>query len=154
LAPALERAAVVSPKILVEEMIRGHEATVGVVDNYRGQEYYTLMPVEIVPPPGRFFDYEVKYNGATKELVPSTFSDTIKKELERVAALVHRSLGMRHYSRSDFIVTPRGAVYFLEINNPQAVGMTSESLMPKALAAGGTSLSEFLDHIVQLLLRK
>ncbi len=150
---ALRHAAQVSPKILVEEFITGREATVGVVDNFRGAEHYALMPVEIIPPPGRFFDYEVKYNGQTKELVPSTFSDKIKKELERVATLVHDKLGMRHYSRSDFIVSPRG-VYFLEINNAPAVGMTSESLMPKALAAGGTSLGEFLDHVVQLMIRK
>lgn len=153
LAGALERAAQVSPKILIEEMVRGREATVGVVDNFRGQEYHALMPVEIVPPEGRFFDYEVKYNGETREIVPSTFSEAVKRELERIAIAVHKGLGMRHYSRSDFIVTRR-AIYFLEVNNAQAVGMTDESLLPKALAAGGTTLSHFLDHIIQQLVRK
>jgi D-alanine-D-alanine ligase len=146
---ALEHAAQISPKVLVEEFIKGKEATVGVIDQFRGQEVYALMPVEIVPPQGKFFDYENKYNGQTLERVPGNFSAHEKKELERVATLVHQSLGMKHYSRSDFIVSKRG-IYFLEINSAQAVGLTQESLLPKALKAVGTKFSDFLTHVVEL----
>jgi D-alanine-D-alanine ligase len=66
-----------------------------------------------------------------------------------MAKAAHEGLGMRHYSRSDFIVSPRG-IYFLEINPAAAVGLTSESLLPKALAAAGASLPHFLDHIIEL----
>lgn len=149
LARGLELASRVSSAVLLEEYIKGREATVGVIDNFRGQKTYALMPVEIVPPKGRFFDYETKYDGSTIERVPGDFTDKEKHELERVSSLVHQELGMQHYSRSDFIVSRRG-IYFLEVNSAPAVGLTKESLLPKALAAVGTSLSQFLDHVVSL----
>ena len=51
-----------------------------------------------------------------------------------IVARMHRELGLRHYSRSDFIVSPKG-IYYLETNT--LPGMTGESLLPKALAAVG-----------------
>jgi D-alanine-D-alanine ligase len=145
---ALRHAAAHAPKILIEEYIAGREATVGVVDDFRGVKTFALMPVEIVPPAHRpFFDYEAKYGGQTIERVPAHFSDATKQELERLACVVHEGLGLRHYSRSDFIVSKRG-IYFLEVNT--LPGLTQESLLPKALLAGGSTLSHFIDHVLQL----
>jgi D-alanine-D-alanine ligase len=146
---ALEQVLQVSERALVEELIVGTEATVGVIDDFRGQDLYALMPIEILPPPGRFFDAEVKYNGQTIERVPGNFTPEQKSELERLAKLAHKTLGASHYSRSDFIVSKRG-IYFLELNSAQAVGLTKESLLPKALEAAGAPLPHFIDHIVSL----
>lgn len=153
LQAGLDRAFELSPKVLVEEFIPGREATVGVVDDFRGHKSYALMPVEIVPPAdAAFFDYEAKYSGKSIERVPGNFTEAEKAELMRVARLAHEELGLTHYSRSDFIVSKRG-IYFLEINNAAAVGLTSESLLPKALHAVGVKLSEFVDHVVGLARR-
>lgn len=150
LEAALRYAFDYAPQVLVEEFIKGREATVGVIDDFRGHTTYSLMPVEIIPPHNAaFFDYEHKYNGKSIERVPGNFSKEEKAELERVARLVHEGLGLRHYSRSDFIVSRRG-IYFLEINNAAAVGLTGESLLPKALHAVGVPLAHFVDHIVAL----
>jgi D-alanine-D-alanine ligase len=73
-------------------------------------------------------------------------------ELQRLAALAHKALGLRHYSRSDFIVTPKRGIYFLETNT--LPGLTSESLLPKSLYAVGATLPEFLDHIITLALER
>jgi D-alanine-D-alanine ligase len=145
---ALRDAAAHSPKVLVEEYIAGREATVGVLDDFRNERAYALMPVEIVPPAHHpFFTYEAKYGGQTREHVPSRFSEEQKAELERVARAVHEGLGLSHYSRSDFIVSKRG-IFFLEVNT--LPGLIGESLLPRALKAVGTSLSAFLDHVVAL----
>ena len=48
-----------------------------------------------------------------------------------------RALGARHYSRSDFIATPKG-IYYLETNT--LPGLTEQSLLPKSLAAVGVPL--------------
>lgn len=145
---ALRRAAEHGTKILIEEYIPGCEATVGVVDHFRGERAYALMPVEIIPPPHKpFFDYEAKYSGESIERVPSHFDEPTKAELERLARIVHEGLNLRHYSRSDFIVSKRG-IYFLEVNT--LPGLTEQSLLPKALAAGGSSLSHFIDHVLTL----
>lgn len=138
--------------VLVEELIKGREATVGVLDSVRGEDVYALPPIEIVPPAGAtFFDYEVKYNGTTKEICPGNFTKDQSEELMRMARVMHTELGQRHFSRSDFIVTSRG-IYFLETNTAAAVGMTTESLLPKALAAVGIRFDDFLAHIVELAL--
>lgn len=136
--------------VLVEEVIVGREATVGVVAGLRGEELYVLPPVEIVPPEGAvFFDHAAKYSGQSQEIVPGRFSRAESDELMRQAREMHHALGLRHYSRSDFIVTSKG-VYFLETNS--LPGLTSESLLPKELAAVGVSLPDFLSHVVELSL--
>ncbi|HVW71607.1 MAG TPA: D-alanine--D-alanine ligase [Candidatus Paceibacterota bacterium] len=133
--------------VLVEELIKGTEATVGVVENLRSERLYALPVIEIVPPPRDFFSYDAKYSGESQEIVPGRFPRSVAEELSRAAKLMHDALGVRHYSRSDFIVSPKG-VYYLETNT--LPGMTPESLMPKSLGAVGITLPEFLTHLVDL----
>ena len=147
----LEKALFHSARVIVEEYIRGREATCGVIDDFRGEPYYPLPPVQIIKPKARqFFDYTCKYDGTSQEICPGHFKKEERDEIERIAALAHRALGLRHYSRSDMIVSPRG-VYFLEINS--LPGLTEESLLPKALEAVGCSYSHFLDHVINLALK-
>lgn len=135
--------------VLVEERIRGTEATAGVVENLRGESLYTLPPIEIIPPEKDFFSYSAKYSGTSREIVPGRFTPSVRDELMRLARLMHEGLDLRHYSRSDFIISPKG-IYFIETNT--LPGMTSESLLPKSLAAVGVAFSDFLTHLVDLAL--
>ncbi len=139
-----------SSKVLIEEYIVGREASCGVIDNFRNESHYTLFPIEIIPG-NQFFDYDAKYSPKTKDICPASFTDAEKKYIQDTAREVHRELGLRHYSRSDFIVSPRG-IYFLEVNT--LPGLTEMSLFPKSLSAVGSSLPEFLDHIIDLALKK
>jgi D-alanine-D-alanine ligase len=133
-------------EVMVEMRIRGREATCGVIERYRETPLYALPPVEIVvPDTADFFDHTVKYDGSTQELCPSSFSKKIKSDLEHFARLVHQTLGLAQYSRSDFIVAQDG-VYFLEVNT--LPGLTKESLLPKAIAAVGGSYKDFLTHLL------
>jgi D-alanine-D-alanine ligase len=133
--------------VMVEEYIRGKEATVGVLEGFRNHDMYVLPPIEIVPPHGQpFFSHEVKYNGTTEEIVPGRFSYAEKAALADAAARIHKALHCSHYSRSDFIVKD-GEVYFLEINT--LPGLTDESLLPKAAAAVGLSFEELIQHLVE-----
>jgi D-alanine-D-alanine ligase len=135
--------------VMVEEYIPGTEATVGVVDDFRGASVYALPPIEIRPH-GRdsFFDYDAKYGGKSDEIVPGNFSHDIKHELMHLAIMAHQALGARHYSRSDFMVSPRRGIYILETNT--LPGLTDASLLPKALHAVGAPLGHFLDHVIRL----
>jgi len=136
--------------VLIEERLRGAEATVGVVEGLRGEELYTLPTIEIIPPEGHgFFCNDAKYDDATQEVCPGRFAPDVSDTLKGYASTMHKLLGQRHYSRSDFIITKRG-VYFLETNPAAAVGMTDSSLMPKALASVGVKLEEFLEHVIDL----
>ena len=147
----LEKVSSFSSKILVEEYIRGREATCGVIDEFRNQKHYALPIVEIIPPAqSGFFSYDAKYGGQTRELCPSNFDMSTKRAIETMAIAAHNAIGGRHYSRSDFIVSKRG-IYLLEINT--LPGLTAESLLPKALNAVGSSHKELLEHLINLALK-
>ncbi len=143
--------------VIVEEYIQGKEATCGVVEGLREQDLYVLPPVEIrIPEDKETLDYEAKYsyeNGKKMEIVcPGNFSQKEKQIIEKASKEVHHKLGLRHYSRSDFIVNSSG-VYFLEVNT--LPGLTPTSLLPSAVDAIGMSFDELLDHLVsQALIKK
>ncbi len=134
--------------VMVEERIRGKEATVGVLEQYRGDPYYVMPAIEIVPPAhADFFSADVKYTGETEEICPGRFSSSERETLLDRARRVHTALGLRHYSRSDFMVTDKD-IYFLEVNT--LPGLTSQSLFPKAIDAVGGSYTELVLHLLKL----
>ncbi len=143
-------------QILVEQLIQGREVTCGIVEDYRNEDYYALPPIEIILPKGKkTFDYDAKYsvdeNICAEEVCPAHLSKKEKMQIEEAAKAVHRALELSHYSRSDFILAKHG-LYFLESNT--LPGLTEQSLLPKSLAAVGTSLKEFLEHTIDLALRR
>jgi D-alanine-D-alanine ligase len=132
--------------LLVEEYIFGKEATVGVLENFREQPLYDLPVIEIIPPADSgFFAADVKYTGATTEICPGRFKKEEKLEMAKAAQAVHKTLGLRHYSRSDFIVAADG-IYFLEVNT--LPGLTEQSLYPKAMEAVGADYKSLIEHLV------
>ncbi|MDP2676744.1 MAG: D-alanine--D-alanine ligase [bacterium] len=137
--------------VLVEKYIKGREATCGVLENFRNEKYYALPVVEIIPPQGKFFDYQSKYDGSTKEVCPGRFSKREATHLQDAAIRAHKALGCRHYSRTDMILA-NDTVWVLETNT--LPGLTSESLLPKSAEAIGLSFPGLLDHLVALALKK
>lgn len=146
LLEAIDKAFTYDKNILVEEFIPGREVTCGVLEDFAGDKHHALHPLEIIPPEGRFFDYEVKYNGATKE-VPAPFFGEMLRNVRVAAVTAHTSLGCRHYSRTDMII--KGTkIYILETNT--LPGLTAESLFPKAASLARLDYSQMLEHLVQL----
>jgi D-alanine-D-alanine ligase len=141
-----------SPKVLVEEYIPGKEATVGVIENFRGEDIYALAPIEIRPTNNTFFDYDAKYKDRAVFICPGDFYESDKRALREFAKAAHEILGLRHYSRSDFIVSPERGIYILETN--ALPGLTPHSLIPKALETANISMGDFLDHALSLALEK
>jgi len=129
---------------IVEEYVIGDEATVGVIEGFRGEELYALPPVHIVLPEGsRILETHYHDQGIAKHLVPSDFSRDTKTMLMNAARAAHRALELSHFSRSDFIVTPRAA-YLLETN--AIPGLYPGAPFPHMLESVGSSVGEFLDH--------
>ncbi len=153
LESGIHAALLLAPNAVVEEYIRGREASVGVIENFRNEKLYALIPSEIIlPQKYDFFNYDAKYGGEVSENCPGNFLEREKRVLMDFAKRAHEALGLLHYSRSDFIVSKRG-VYFLEANSAAAVGLTKESIFPKALQAVGASQRDFLDHVIELVLK-
>ena len=151
LIAGLALAAELDEEILVEEYIKGTEATVGVIEGFRGEKLYALPAVEIRPKTA-FFDFAAKYEGKSDEIVPANFPMNVKMELSDMARKVHNAVGLRHYSRSDFIIHPKRGIYVLEVNT--LPGLTGESLVPKSLRAVGSDTHELIDHLIGLALKR
>jgi D-alanine-D-alanine ligase len=151
---ALEKVFALSEKAIIEEYIKGREATAGVLEDFRGEEIYPLFPIEIVPQTQVFYDYESKYDAAktAKHICPGNFSARENEDIKQMSILAHKAINAKHYSRSDFIVHPKRGVYLLEINT--LPGLTATSLIPDEMRAIGSSYSELLDHVIKLALRK
>ena len=140
LLPALRDCLRYGEEILIEEMIQGREFTCAVLEDR------ALPSVEIVPLT-RFYDYENKYRaGATEEICPGRCSPEVEKTMGEAALAAHRYLGLRTYSRSDFIVDSEDGVWYLETNT--LPGMTPTSLVPQEAAAVGISYGELCERIV------
>tara|TARA_B100000745_G_scaffold299783_1_gene251499 strand:+ start:16954 stop:17907 length:954 start_codon:yes stop_codon:yes gene_type:complete len=129
--------------VIVQQHIQGKEGTCGVVDNLREKRVYALPPVESI--------YQNPNMVSIDDMCPGNFSRDEKSRMEHAAREMHRALGLRHYSRSNFIVAPSG-IYFLEVNAlPE---LAPESSLPTALSTVGITLSEFLDHVLSLAIAR
>jgi len=150
LLDTIEKELQYSDTVLVEEYIPGREITCGVVDGTKQSKPYAVYPVEIITPEElEFFDYNAKYDGKTLEICPANLFPDTTKRIQDLAIRAHEALGLRHYSRSDFILSKRG-LYILETNS--LPGLTEESLFPKALKTTGLEFPEFLDYVLTLAL--
>lgn len=122
---AIEQAFDTSPNILVEEFVRGRDVSCGVLENFKGNNWHAFTT-----PIGDLTAWEVD-------------------QIKQIAIKAHQTLGMRHYSESDFVVSPKG-VYLLEINS--LPGLHDTALLPQAAKVEGLSYPEFLDHVLNLAL--
>jgi D-alanine-D-alanine ligase len=153
LIKAVEEAWTHSPKVMLEEFVRGKEAVAAVVEHARGEKLYALLPVEIETPiKNKLPDYESKIQNKPVYLVTNTFAPHEHKLLEQTAKQVHQILGLRHYSKSDLIMTPQGKVYVLEATGLPA--LHKQSAMHKSLPDLGWSSEILVDHLINLALDK
>ena len=148
LQSAIELAAGVDLKIMVEEYIDGREIEVAVLGN--------LDPVasvcgEIVPD-GDFYSYDAKYNSPGSTLIiPAELPVQTAETARNAAVTVYKALGCAGLSRVDFFVRrDSGEVVFNEINT--IPGFTSISMYPMLFEASGIPYPELIDSLVTLAL--
>lgn len=134
-------------EIIVEEMLHGIEVTVGLVENFRNRPYYTFPTIEVnYCSPSDQVSNRITLS---KYICPARLSHAQKAEIESTAISIHDALQLRHFSRSDFMLTHDG-LYFLEANTLPDLGVASP-FMP-AFESVGTKNSEIIRHLVNLSL--
>jgi D-alanine-D-alanine ligase len=132
-------------EILAEEYIAGREFSVGIL----GEE--ALPVVEIIATSDEFYNYDAKYKpGGSRHLVPAPIDDDLTSRLQMLALSMHRMIGLRDYSRTDFILTKEGRPYILEIN--ALPGLTPMSLFPDVARVAGISFDALIERLVQFAL--
>jgi D-alanine-D-alanine ligase len=130
--------------VLIEQLVVGVECAISVLER---DQITVLPPVEIVAPDA-FYDYNARYvAGLTEFFVPARLPTEHLTAVRELGALVHTTLGLRDWSRTDCIVDESGVPWFLEVN--VAPGMTETSLYPQSLAAAGLTLGETVASLVQ-----
>ena len=128
---------------LLEKELVGQEITCGILGDV------ALPPVLIKPVSGLYFDFNSKYaNGGAQEICPAPISDKLTKEIQNLALQAHNALGLRCYSRTDFILGNDDSINILEVNT--LPGMTSTSLVPQEAKAIGLSFSDLLEKLIEL----
>ena len=137
-------------EILVEECIAGREMGCGVMIA-GGKE--DLFPITEIIPRKEFFDYEAKYTaGRSEEITPADIAPEVKAELNRMTLEAYRTCRCSGVVRVDFIVTPEGRPYFIELNS--IPGMSAGSIVPKQVRAMGMTLGELFDIVIDDTRRK
>jgi D-alanine-D-alanine ligase len=132
-------------EMLLEELIEGTEITIPVLDKK------ALPVIEIIPPEGKEFDYENKYNGASQEICPPKNVATEKQqEAQKIAETVHNKLGVRHLSRTDIMIDKVGKLWVLELNT--IPGLTDQSLFPKSAKMAGIPMEDLVQKFLDLTL--
>lgn len=143
--PAVEAAFAESEEILIEECIRGREMGCGILIA-GGREY--VFPITEIVSKKEFFDYEAKYTaGCSDEITPADLTPEIRSELNRLTVLAYKACRCRGVVRVDFIVTPEGKPYLIEINS--IPGMSGGSIVPKQVREMGMTLGELYDLIIE-----
>lgn len=144
---AIEQAFGLHHRLLLQELISGIEITVAVLGTK------SLPVIEIVPPDDQDFDYENKYNGATREICPPEHVSELQQvDAQKLAERIHELCGCLDMSRTDIIIGKGNKLYTLETNT--IPGLTDQSLLPKAAAADEIDMQELCDRLVKTALAR
>lgn len=150
LEAAIATAFTESDEILIEECITGREMGCGVMIA-AGKEY--VFPITEIVSKKDFFDYEAKYTaGFSDEITPADIAPEIKTLLNRMTLEAYRTCRCRGVVRVDFIVTPEGKPYFIELNS--IPGMSPGSIVPKQVRSMGMTMGQLYDLIIADTYRK
>lgn len=149
LQAALDAAYAVDDQIMAEAFVGGRELTIGV---YKIDGQLHSLPCTEVISEKEFFDYEAKYQGASKEITPAQISENIAREVAEKAKSIYNLLICKGVVRIDFILENNtNPLYFLEINTMP--GQSAESIVPQQVKAAGMHLQDFYGQIIAEAMR-
>lgn len=147
LEAALEKAFREDSQVLVEEMIRGREFTVGVFR--RNGEVQVLPLTEVKAHADKdFFDFEAKYQGKSDEVTPAVVDEAVAEKIRAAARQVYEAFNCRGVIRIDFIYNEEEQrPYMLEVNT--IPGQSEASVVPQQVRANGWNLDTFYTWIME-----
>ncbi|HEX6193322.1 MAG TPA: D-alanine--D-alanine ligase [Chitinophagaceae bacterium] len=133
-------------QVLVEQMIRGREFTVGV---FKSKGNIIVLPLTEVKAHDdkAFFDFEAKYQGKSTETTPAEVDETIAGKIREAAQRIYSVFNCRGVVRIDFIYNEeKGQPFMLEINS--IPGQSEASIIPQQVKAMGWNLKEFYTKLL------
>ncbi len=127
-------------ELIFEEYIGGQEIQVAVLNGN------PIGAIELIPR-RTFYDYRAKYEkkAKTKHVMPARLIKKKYNEVLLIAKKIHKVLGCRGVTRSDFKFK-NNIFYLLELNTQP--GMTSLSLVPEIANYKGISFENLVEKIL------
>jgi D-alanine-D-alanine ligase len=144
LAPAIRKAMLESPEIMVEAFLDGTEISQGV---YKIKGKTVVLPATEVVTSNEFFDYDAKYNGQVKEITPARISEDVADRVAKITSHIYDILHCNGIIRIDYIISKEGKISMLEVNTTP--GMTATSFIPQQVRAAGLEMKDVLTEIVE-----
>jgi D-alanine-D-alanine ligase len=144
LAPAIRKAMMESPEVMVEQYIEGTEISIGV---YKTRDKSVVLPATEVVTSNEFFDYDAKYNGQVQEITPARLSESVTRRVREITSHIYDILHCNGIIRIDYIITKDGKIFMLEVNTTP--GMTPTSFIPQQVRAAGLEMKDVLADIVE-----
>ena len=144
LAPAIRKAMMESPEVMVEGFLDGTEISQGC---YKTREKTVVLPATEVVTSNEFFDYDAKYNGQVQEITPARLSEEIADRVAKITSHIYDILHCNGIIRIDYIISKEGKISMLEINTTP--GMTATSFIPQQVRAAGLNMADVLSDIVE-----
>lgn len=144
LAPAIRKAMMESPEIMVESFLEGTEISIGV---YKTKEKAVVLPATEVVTTNEFFDYDAKYNGQVQEITPARLSEEVAERVRQITSHIYDILHCNGIIRIDYIISKAGDISMLEVNTTP--GMTATSFIPQQVRAAGLTMTDVLTEIVE-----
>jgi len=130
---------------LIEPFTAGNAITCGVLQ--RDGALVTLPPLQTVPTTAEFYDYAAKRDpGGHRYLCPAMVPGSVLAEISRSTLAAHLALRCSGYSRSDFLVTPDGDVFWLEANT--LPGLSRHGNLATMAGAAGIGYDELITTIL------
>jgi len=131
-------------EILVEEYIYGREFAVGTINGK------ALPVLEVLPLNTRDMNTGMTLAGKKETRCPANISKDLTKKLQDTATKASLALGLKSYSKTDFIVRNDGSFVCLECDSlPQ---LFPDSHLVTEANASGMSFGDFCETIIQMSL--
>ena len=147
LIAGLKEAARHDRKILVEEMLYGHEIECAVLGG--GQKPVLSSGVGEILAAAEFYDFEAKYfNEESRTVLDPELPDGSAAQVKKAAEKIFNAVDGYGLARVDFFVSHNGEVIFNEINTMP--GFTAISMYPMLWEAAGISKKELIGKLIDL----
>lgn len=154
LQAAVTEAGKYDSKILVEEAVSGSEVGCAILGNGNDLIAGEVDQIELKHGFFKIHQEAQPEKGSENAVirVPAALPDEVREQIQETAKKIYRVLGCRGLARIDLFLREDGSIVLNEVNTMP--GFTSYSRYPRMMTAAGFTLSEILDRLIGLSLRR
>lgn len=136
-------------RVIIEEKIEGVEVGCAVM----GTDMLSTGEIDEIELSGDTFDFHEKYTLEHSRIhLPARIPEEAAKRAKETGMLIYKALGCIGFARVDMFYTPKGDIYFNEVNT--IPGFTAHSRFPGMFAAAGVPFEKLVNTLVDMALEE